>query len=86
MEYREKDYPIIGRWTLYEMSFNRCPLSYLTNQVDRWITAYVMFEKGILPQEGGWLSQSNKFIEVIGFISSKINKYNKEMVNKNARK
>ena len=46
-----------------------------------WITAYEMFKMGFLPNQGGWLNQSNKFIEVMQFINIKINEITKEKLN-----
>lgn len=45
-----------------------------------------MFKNGFLPEQGGWINQSNKFIEIVNFIDNKINIHNKEMSDKNGRK
>lgn len=37
-----------------------------------YIKAYNFMEKGILPNVGGWLDQSNKFLEVITFIGNEV--------------
>jgi hypothetical protein len=44
-----------------------------------------MFKNGFLPMLGGWLNQSNKFIEVVSFIDDKITEHNNKEALKNGR-
>lgn len=82
-EYTDKDHPLKKRWQIGEQFFRRCPISTIDKNVYLWITAYNLFKNGILPNAGGWLDQSTKFVDVICFIDSEIMKHNKE---KNGRK
>lgn len=85
MEYREKDYPIPGRWQLGEWKFDRCPKCYVTENVQDWFIAYEMFKNGFLPNDGGWLKQSNKFIQVVTFLSTQIRAHEKQQAVKNGK-
>jgi len=77
-EYKFRDHPIPGRWGLGEMEFNRCPLTYVTENVTGWLIAHSMFQKGLLPNAGGWMQQSNKFIEVMFFLDAEIKRHNEQ--------
>lgn len=82
-EYRDKDHQISGRWTLGEWQFSRCPRSYVTEDVEDWFIAYKMFKNGFLPNKGGWMQQSFKFIQIMSFIDSEITKHQQQMAVKN---
>ena len=43
-----------------------------------WIKAYSLFERGMLPSMGGWLSQSNKFLEIMNFIDINLKESRKQ--------
>lgn len=47
--------------------------------------AYKMFKAGFLPSNGGWLNQTNKYIEIMNFLDSEITKFNKEQEVNNGR-
>lgn len=81
--YKEKDSPIPGHWQIQELSFQRCPKTQMTENVDLWIKAYRLFEIGLLPCGGGWLDQSNKYIEIMDFLSIEFAKINKARGEKN---
>lgn len=50
-----------------------------------WVKAYQFFKNGMLPSDGGWMQQSNKFIDVMSFLDGEIEKHKKEMA-KDGRK
>jgi hypothetical protein len=66
------------RWQIGEMKFRKCPRLELTEDVSGWLYAYRMFKNGFLPNAGGWLEQSNKFIEVMCFIEAKVAEFQRE--------
>lgn len=68
------------------MKFRRCPRTYVTESVEHWLRAYQMFKNGILPNTGGWLNQTNKFIEIMTFIEGRVFIFNNEMRVGNGRK
>lgn len=68
------------------MQFDRCPRTYLTQNMEEWIVAYKMFKNGFLPNAGGWLQQSSKFIQVMTFLEMEISNHEKEMAVKNGRR
>lgn len=47
-------------------------MSLLDESVWWWLRAYTMFDKGILPNNKGWAYQTNKYLEIMNFISTKI--------------
>lgn len=72
--YKDQDHPIPGRWQIGKWKFQRCP-SRLMDQGIVWFTrSYMFMQKGILPDTGGWMDQTNKFIEVMQFIQGELNK------------
>jgi len=44
-----------------------------------------MYKNGFMPNDLGWLNESNKLIEIIGFIDIQIANYKKEVEAKNGR-
>ena len=68
----EKDSPIPGVWKLYDWEFQRCPLKLITPQSAAYLRACTFFEKGYLPNAGGWIEQSNKFIEAMEIVEREI--------------
>ena len=73
-----KDSPVPGRWKIGNVELSRCPISQLNEDSAWFIKAYALLEKGILPKVGGWLDQSNKFNEVMVFITNEHNKIKRE--------
>lgn len=58
-----------------------CPLVYVT-AVDRiYIEAYFQYEKGLLPNPGGWLDQTCKFTIIMTFIGNLFAKHQEEKNN-----
>ena len=66
----ESNSPIPDRWQIGNEKFQRCPIKFIDNNAFWCIKAYNFLEKGILPRQGGWLDQANKFIEIMDFINS----------------
>jgi hypothetical protein len=56
----------------------RCPVKEITQASNSMLEAYLMFEKGYLPNPGGWLEQPMKFSEIMFFIDNLIAKMQKE--------
>lgn len=82
-EYTTENHPIPGRWQLGDMQFDRCPKTYVTEDMTDWVIAYQMFKHGFLPNTGGWMNQCSKFTEIMFFMSSEMAKHEREQ---NARK
>jgi hypothetical protein len=50
------------------VSITRCPMSYYGLTESFLVQAYGEYEKGYLPNEGGWLDQPIKFFQAINLI------------------
>jgi len=74
----ETDSPIKGAWTLDEWELERCPLKIVTRQSLEYVRAYILFEKGFMPNKGGWMDQSAKFIDAMEIVEAEISKMRKE--------
>lgn len=85
-EFTNKDHPIPGRWVLGEEEFDRCPRTYLTEDVTEWILGYRMFKNGFPPNDGGWIRWPSKYLEVMYFIDSEMAKHERQVQEKNGRK
>lgn len=68
-----KDSPIPDKWQIGNIRFQRCPKKIIDPEVQVYIIAYNFYKNGILPNSGGWLNQTAKFIEMIGLIEGEIN-------------
>lgn len=66
--------------------FTSCPLKQVDENVYGYIQAFNLYEKGILPNVGGWCDQSSKYIESMQFISSEISQREKERLEDGKRK
>lgn len=77
-EYKDKDYPLAGRWEIDGYKFNRCPLVCIPPETFFITRLYSTYEKGIPANAGGALDQTNKYIECMTFIQSKLNEYTRE--------
>lgn len=77
-DYKDKDHPIPGRWKIDNYEFNRCPKSQIDPRVFLWTRAFTLYGQGILPNSGGWLDQTDKYISIMLFIGSKIDSYKRE--------
>lgn len=74
----KNDSPIPARWQINEWEFQRCPLSILDTGVFEYLRAYKRYEKGYLPNEGGWLDQAAKFNEAMDIIDEELAKKSEE--------
>lgn len=63
-----EDSPIPGRWQIGDFVLERCPLSMISQESCWYIRAYNFMEKGVMPISGGWMEQSNKFVEGMSLI------------------
>ncbi len=77
-EYPTMDSPIPDRWQLDGWKFRRCPRALAGEDVGWLIGAYNYMQLGILPRAGGWVDQSNKFIQAMQITMQEINKISKE--------
>lgn len=73
-----EDSPIPDKWEAGEHKFSRCPLKMIKQDSFWYIRAYNFMEKGVLPRAGGWLDQSNKYIEAMSCVIAEIGRINKE--------
>lgn len=64
----DEDSPIEGVWKLKDWEFRRCPRKIVTRISIEYLNAYLFYEKGYLPNPGGWLEQPLKFIQVVRII------------------
>jgi hypothetical protein len=58
--------------------FEFCPVKSLTRITSRYVTAWAMFNKDMLPCEGGWGSQGNKVMEAVLYLSNLQSKADRE--------
>jgi len=40
-----------------------------------WTRGYELYKQGVLPNSGGWLDQTDKFVSIMLFIDNKIESY-----------
>jgi len=76
--YRDVDHPIKNRWTIGEYEFSRCPKTYVDSEFYEWFTLYDLFKKGIMPVEGGFYNQSNKFVQIVTYIDNILEEHKQE--------
>jgi len=65
-------------WKIGDEEFSRCPRSLITIKSIKYLNAYIFFEKGFLPNPGGWLDQPLKFIQAMRVIASEVIKIKEE--------
>ena len=68
----EEDSPIEGVWKLKDWEFRRCPRKLVARASIEYLNAYLFFDKGYLPNPGGWLDQPLKFIQAMKIIEREI--------------
>jgi hypothetical protein len=68
----EKDSPVPDRWQLDEYRFQRCPKKEVSADIQLFIVAYNFFKQGVLPNTGGWLDQSHKYLQAVQFIDAEV--------------
>lgn len=66
------DSPIPDRWQIGDHKFQRCPKKEVSADIQVFIIAYNFFKQGILPNAGGWLNQSHKFLQAVQFIDAEV--------------
>ena len=71
-----EDSPIPERWQLKEFVSQRCPLSFIDTRVYLGINAFNYHQKGATPNNIGWINESNKYSELIKFITNIIGEKN----------
>ena len=69
----KKPSPIGKHWKVGPYEFDRCPLSIVSQEIYQYISAYRRYEKGYLPNSGGWMDQSAKFNDIIDIIERESN-------------
>jgi len=57
---------------------DRCPLRYINSTTLAYLDAYFYFTKGFLPNEGGWLKQPMKLVNILVFMQRLIDNYEEE--------
>jgi len=65
-------------WKIGNEEFSRCPRSLVTVNSAAYLNAYIFFEKGYLPNPGGWLDQPLKFIQAMRTIEAEVMKLKEE--------
>lgn len=65
-------------WELDGESIRRCPMAIVTDQSIEYVRVYNFFQKGYLPNPGGWLDQPAKLIEAIEFIETEMQRIDRE--------
>jgi hypothetical protein len=66
------------RWTIEGEAYQRCPLKLISSVSAELIQAYSFFKSGFLPNGGGWLNESAKFIQAMQAIEGQIAKEEKD--------
>lgn len=76
----EKDSPFLDAWKIpgQDWSVQRCPLKIVQENSWNYLEAYRFYKAGYLPNAGGWMDQSIKFLAVLNIISSEVNKHREE--------
>ena len=72
-----EQHPILWRGDIE--AGHACPV-YLMPEFDHYFTAWVMFEKGVLPIEGGWTQQPNHWIQAIETIGGQMARWQREQL------
>jgi len=71
----------IGFWIGRQRVF-RCPLSLISQLSYDYIKAYSFYEKGFMPNGGGWVEESNRYIQAMMIISNEYNKIYEKSIEK----
>ena len=81
----EKDSTVGERWIIGQYQLKRCPIKEVTSEGLEYLEAYKFYKNGVLPMQGGWLNQSQSFIEAIRIIEIETVKVEKEIQKANKR-
>lgn len=82
-ECKGDDKPLKRKWTIDKYEFERCPKRYCDKNVSLIWKIYQHYLRGFLPNSGGLLNQSNRYIELMSFIDNEIEKHKSEHGRKN---
>lgn len=82
----EVDSQVKDMWQISGYILQRCPLSQIDFRVNDLFIYYKKYEKGYLPNSGGWLEQSAIFNDVIGIIETEYGKVAIEKAKKGGKK
>jgi len=63
-----EDSPTPKKWQVKEWTFQRCPLTVVTQQSIDYLNAYPLFKIGVLPNGKGWLNETEKFLQAMRVI------------------
>lgn len=74
----EQDSTMGERWEIGEYKLKRCPIKEITQEGLEYLEAYRFYKQGQLPMQGGWLDQTNTFVEMVGILDKEITKIEKE--------
>ena len=77
----EEDSPIPGVWKLENWEFSRCPKRLVEIRSVEYLNEYFFFEKGYLPNAGGWLEQPAKFVHAMVLIEREVVRAREEKEN-----
>ncbi len=69
----EKPSPVGKHWKVGSYEFDRCPVSIVDPVAYQYIRAYRRYEKGYLPDAGGWMDQGAKFNDIVDVIEQESN-------------
>jgi hypothetical protein len=75
----ETDSSLGERWQIGCYSSSRCPIKELTEDGIMYLGYYKRYKKGILPINGGWLDQTQTFVEAMDIISKEASAVEKQM-------
>ena len=82
----EEDSYIPDRWEINGEYYQRCPKKLITQETQHFIRAYNLMKLNWPPYDGGWLRNSNKFVEAMSVIDSEINKLEVRRIKDTQRK
>jgi len=81
----EQDSTMGERWIIGEYKSKRCPVKEITQEGLEYLQAYRFYKQGQLPTKGGWLDQTNTFVEAVTLIDEEVAKVER-LAQKNAPK
>ena len=70
----EFDSPIPGRWEIEGEAYQRCPVRLVSSVSCEYLQAYGIYKNGFLPNGGGWINESAKFIQAMQTIEKQLAK------------
>ena len=73
-------------WPVGPYELDRCPLRCITIDVRYSLMAYKRYEKGYLPNEGGWCDQGAKFNEIMDIIDTEVGMIQREAEKNRAKR